>query len=358
MSLIANGSDTKCYVCDRVITDTLISNSVGIDGKNINTDVMTVQQLLNAVPAIAGGPTPLLKEDGLCGPKTQSAISAYQQRVLGWSDGRVDPNGRTINSLCQYILNTPTVPYGTIGAYQKGSGVVKDDPKLGADSILVGLMCMRTLEPFIHNLRWKFTRTDAKFIAFIDKHFATGTQKVTTSDIHHLQQVVGAIHHYIARFNAFGKLPIENVVLYNSDPPGDTIAWTVRGGDKMTTRQVQIYMDKKTGKITKNPGQSIWLTSLFANESGYAKHWVMLHELAHFVGARDGSYNKIDDYSYAFEKNFLKIPKFQKLHNAESISLFMLEYCLGTDMIAGLPRIQLVKDHFIKSPKVNAGQIV
>jgi hypothetical protein len=75
-----------------------ISASVGrMGGVNRYKDVVTVQELLNQVPITSGGPSPPLKIDGICGPKTIKGIQVFQIKHFGWSgaDGRVDPDGPT-----------------------------------------------------------------------------------------------------------------------------------------------------------------------------------------------------------------------------------------------------------------------
>lgn len=86
-----------------------ISKSVGKGAYNIKADVRTVQQLLNGVPAQQGGPAAKLAEDGLMGPKTQTAITNFQVAQLGWGDGRVDPGKQTIQKLNN---PGPVVPLG------------------------------------------------------------------------------------------------------------------------------------------------------------------------------------------------------------------------------------------------------
>jgi hypothetical protein len=79
-----------------------ISASVGsMGGRNRPPDVITVQQLLNRVPLGQGCPFPELQVDGLCGFKTISAILRFQLQHFGWQgrDGRVDPDGRTLEKL-------------------------------------------------------------------------------------------------------------------------------------------------------------------------------------------------------------------------------------------------------------------
>jgi hypothetical protein len=356
MTVIKRIGREGCPTGGKIVTDHPIAASVGTGGGNIRGDVKTIQQLLNAVPPLAGGPSKILLEDGLIGPKTQEAIAKYQKQVLGWSDGRIDPQGPTIGKLTQYIVGTPAVPYGKLGAPQSGSpGAAASSPgpapsTLGADSIAVARICMRVLEPRLNLLRWKLTHGYPTMMALLNKHFAHHKENVLDADVAHIQKILAGIHRYIARFNAFGILPLDNVILFSPAPAGNLIAWTVRGGDKMSTSQIQIYEDH--GVVSKNPGQSIWLTSLFADQPSHEKHWTVLHEFCHFVGPRDGFFTAINDNAYAFESNFLSLSKFSRLHNAESLSLFFLECCLGTDAIARLPRLKSVLSHFNAFPKV------
>ena len=77
-----------------------IAGSVGRGGRNYPaSDVMTVQYLLNCVPATQGGPTKELAVDGAAGPKTIGAIEGFQRKLGGFADGRVDPGGATLRAL-------------------------------------------------------------------------------------------------------------------------------------------------------------------------------------------------------------------------------------------------------------------
>ena len=79
-----------------------INGSVGAGGRNVAHDVVTVQYLLNCVPAGQGGPVPELAVDSMVGPKTIGAIRAFQLARFGHADGRVDPGARTIQTLQSY----------------------------------------------------------------------------------------------------------------------------------------------------------------------------------------------------------------------------------------------------------------
>jgi len=85
--------------------------SVGMGGKNLPDDTLTVQQLLNKVPGFEGGPVPILAEDSKCGPLTKGAIQKFQLKHFGWkgADGRVDPDGPTLAKLNEFDKQ-PEVP--------------------------------------------------------------------------------------------------------------------------------------------------------------------------------------------------------------------------------------------------------
>lgn len=77
-----------------------IERSVGNKGLNKRADVELIQTLLNCYIK-QFTPSLLLVADGKCGKKTIDAITIYQGSVLKLKrpDGRVDPNGKTFNTL-------------------------------------------------------------------------------------------------------------------------------------------------------------------------------------------------------------------------------------------------------------------
>jgi len=81
--------------------DRKILKRVGEGGSNLHQDVVTVQELLNGVSPEQGGARPLLKVDGICGPKTKHGIQVFQLKHFGWklADARVDPEGATLRKL-------------------------------------------------------------------------------------------------------------------------------------------------------------------------------------------------------------------------------------------------------------------
>lgn len=81
-----------------------ISGSVGKQGKNRQSNVKLVQQLLNRS---RGGGQFLLRVDGYCGPRTISAIEEFQLHYLKFRrpDGVVEPSGPTIAALSALAAN-------------------------------------------------------------------------------------------------------------------------------------------------------------------------------------------------------------------------------------------------------------
>lgn len=76
-----------------------VAKAVGPGMPNDADDVTTVQELLNAVPAAAGGPATKLTVDGLFGTLTEAAIRGFQRTQFGSDDGIVSAGKRTVRRL-------------------------------------------------------------------------------------------------------------------------------------------------------------------------------------------------------------------------------------------------------------------
>ena len=363
MSLIANSPRRKCFFCSNEATDRPIGGSVGKGGTNNKADVRAVQVFLNSTPPQNGGPAFLLAEDGIVGPKTQAAIDKFQTKVLPRPDGRIDSHGPTIKALTALICDSPSVPAGRLGldgrpGQAAGSPSTPPTPaQTGPGMVVEGKQILKDLERTLLLLRFKLLHQTPTTMAWLNKHFETAKVKVTSNDASTLLRIVSAIHFQVSRANAFGAQGIDSIIMFDPKADPDVIAWTVRGGDKLSTKQFQIYVEK--GVNIKAPGHTVFLGPIFANQPApVEKQWTVIHEMCHFVGARDGTGLEINDNAYAFEGHFLTIGKFFKLHNAESISLMILEFAVGTAAIVATPRLTKFKSHFDVFPKVVGGQIV
>jgi hypothetical protein len=83
---------------------------------------MTVQALLDRVPFVEGGPSPLLAVDGLCYGKSLQAIGRFQKIGCGfqWPDQRIEPNRRTWNRLVEYAEEDKPSQVATIRCFPAG----------------------------------------------------------------------------------------------------------------------------------------------------------------------------------------------------------------------------------------------
>jgi len=362
MSLVANSQFRKCFFCSNP-TDKPIGGSVGKGGANRKADVQIVQAFLNSTPPQDGGPALLLGEDGIIGPKTQAAIDKFQAKVLTRTDGRIDADGPTIKALMALIRDSPSVPAGRLGLDGRpgqAAGSPSTPPKpaqTGLQMVAEGKQILKNLERSLMSLRFKLVHQSPTTMAWLNKHFETAKVKVTPNDAGMLLRIVMAIHFQVSRANAFGAHGIDSIIMFDAKSGPGIIAWTVRGGDKLSTKQFQIYVEN--GVNIKAPGHTVFLGPIFTNQPApIEKQWTVIHEMCHFVGPRDGAGLEIDDNAYAFQGHFLAIGKFFKLHNAESISLMILEFAVGTAAIASTPRLAKFKSHFDAFPKVVNGDIV
>jgi len=80
--------------------------------RNYPDDVKKVQEALNRFPPLEGGPSPKLVVDGIVGPKTSGAISAFQRKQfgIGKADGVVDVGMRTDERLAGVTSTYGSLP--------------------------------------------------------------------------------------------------------------------------------------------------------------------------------------------------------------------------------------------------------
>src|SRR5690606_10509175 len=87
-----------------------LSKSVGQAASNLPADVLVVQVNLNRIPNLRGGPVIPLATDSRVGPLTIGAIAKFQRHHFGWSDGRIEPSGKTFQQLEMELNSLPVVP--------------------------------------------------------------------------------------------------------------------------------------------------------------------------------------------------------------------------------------------------------
>jgi hypothetical protein len=322
----------KCLPPFKPVPPSIITARVGLGQSNKKNEVLLVQQLLNSVAPGDGGPDPKLVEDGIVGSKTNAAIVKFQKKIMGgFADGRVDPSGKTINALRDKVTKTAEV--GKIGLK---SSFPED--RLGGGAVPLALGQLKLLQPNLLSLSFRLSRGSNSVKALAAKHFTNPGE--TDNDMDRLATILRDIRVFIDRANAFGNIQAANVILF-FDQPG-LLGFTVRGGDKMTTDDMQIYTESD-GTARNYPGQSIFITNAWKNTSLPEQQLTLIHEFCHFVGDRDDpppplppNPNKIDDHAYLDNPLMSHLNKDAKLRNAESLALFFLEFCIGTHPVLSI----------------------
>lgn len=111
-----------------------ITSSVGkIGNPNMAADVRTVQEMLNNVDSMWGGPDPKLVVDGKTGPKLVAAIQAFQAENVGSSmeAGKVSPYGETLAMLNTYDPYPAVTGCSNLKCPHGGAVTAKAIPKPG-----------------------------------------------------------------------------------------------------------------------------------------------------------------------------------------------------------------------------------
>jgi peptidoglycan hydrolase-like protein with peptidoglycan-binding domain len=111
---LAHSFGGACFNVQSPSTGLSIGGSVGASGANRTADVRLIQGALNMIPPGNGGANPALAVDGLSGPKTVAAITKFQGGHTTVVDGRVDPNGPTLQAL-DMELGGAVVPVAASG---------------------------------------------------------------------------------------------------------------------------------------------------------------------------------------------------------------------------------------------------
>lgn len=276
--------------------------------RNLSDDVKTIQQALNqvALKGEPGGPSPLLVVDGIKGPKTQAAIFNFQRlQVKGINaDGLVEPDKKTI-----LRLNEIAAPLSRADL----------NAKLAASLPLVQL----ALTAAIANVTAIITSGPgptgpAAFAADrLNRHFrlsdldpsGQGESRITLFQTYLEMSLV------VNRPDLFDLFQAEDA--FSIDRANPKIALTRKQG----------VFEPAIIDGADNPARHIRLGLGFFTPSvspDFAA-FIIIHELAHFTGRRDGE--DIEDHGRGwFDDLFIRPLKADKrLANADSYASFAHE---------------------------------
>jgi len=123
-----------------------ILQSVGRNGINRRDDVIAIQKQLNVI--IQQLALPPLTVDGSAGSKTIAAIEEFQRRIakLSLPDGRVDPNGRTLEALNTAAGETEPDALRPVPVAPGGGTSVTYNSSVPADRRIVSSYAIKVIE--------------------------------------------------------------------------------------------------------------------------------------------------------------------------------------------------------------------
>ncbi len=293
--------------------DATIQFSVGLNGVNRRADVETVQTLLNIASARTGVPKKLLKVDGWIGPLTVAAIHEFQKANFGSSDGRVDPNQKTIRRLNEIAKSSPaptpappTPPVLT--------------PRERAFEVLPLATMWVTLASVHLNIllaSFKMTKTaDPGQHAMVNTHFHLDREPAKLEA--NLQELI-RLYGLMVRTYA----DAQTIFLDGPATPDSPFADAPMGGFQLPGTQFH--------RITFRPG--------FVNCGPNTRAAMLVHEGAHFVGG----INEISHFAMEFPapdgqaqgkgnvRNYSQLLTKEAMRNASSFAAFAIHAATGTD---------------------------
>jgi len=274
--------------------------------RNQASDVRIIQEALNQVArkGAAGGAAPSLKVDGICGPRTKAAISRFQQVQLKIFDGVIEPNKKTIIRLNEII-----------------EPVSDEDLR---NKLLLALPLVRlAIGAALRNLQ-----------AVIANGPATTGPAATASDRlnrHFRLNTLSASSQAEARIDLFGTFTRFNTVISNPQVFNIDVAdeFDLNKSDpQIALTTLQGFFEE--GAVDKSNGRRLDRIHLglgfFAPRvNGDFAAFIILHELAHFIGRANGQ--DIDDFGKGwFDDLFVKpLSAVERLSNADSYAGFAHE---------------------------------
>lgn len=288
-----------------------ISASVGVGAPNRHGDVLTVQRLLNRVPASEGGPIPKLVEDGICGPKTVGAIRQFQTRQFGSSDGRVDPGQKSLRKLEAF----DEIPGWKPNLAPEAAEAIPDALRLIATARAHLATARLAFDPELGGTDGLFGSMRAAAAAIVNRHFHLDKSANPLADTEFIDAAFSrmqvAIGHVPAGLWIFEDDP--------GEPPDPSFAYAFAGGYFHLRNVAQIEKKKKVYL------DRIYLCRRLVAYDHDTIVYVMVHELGHFVGALGGTMDAIDDHAYAHKTGYENLPPQKAVRNADSYSQYAWE---------------------------------
>ena len=280
--------------------------------RNLPDDVKTIQEVLNQVTVLGveGGPVPFLAVDGIKGPKTQAAILNFQRVQVKaiTADGLIEPGKQTI-----LRLNEIVAPVSKFDL----------NAKLAASLPLVRV----ALAAAVQNLTAVITGGSGAPRAAaaedrLNRHFKLDTLDVSRQSesrvtLFETYSEMALVVNQPDLFGMFGAIDAFDVDRGNAKIALTTVQGVfqplLKGGEDNPARHIRLGLGFFAPSVTPE----------FAA-------FILIHELAHFTGRRDGE-RIVDNGRGWFDDVFIKpLTAPQRLLNADSYASFGHECRTGS----------------------------
>ena len=275
------------------VEDLYISGSVGVGGRNVERDIIRVQNVVNRIPESLGGAGMSLNESGRADAATIAAIKKFQRFHFGSEDGRVDAGGRTQAKLSSLL----PAKIERLKATQPYLSQARDCILAAQTKVLIAATELRTGGGGIGGTR---------NLDLIDKHFEVRKSSDPSGVLSHIKNIYTTMLAVFQRpggllgWSAFEGEPFSDPNLY---------AFTLYGGYRLAGRyDAWARLD------------TIYLSKGLDGAGADQRIATIVHELAHFVGPEYG--DLITDYGYGWldDPKISRLTPYQKQHNADCFS--------------------------------------
>ena len=333
-----------------------ISGSVGRGGRNSVDDVKAIQAALNGKDVTDGGPTMKLAVDGIVGPRTIAAIERYQNRHLGWADGRIDPDGPTIHALNGGGVATaqkhkpnpqPAPPKATPAqnkAFIEKIGTLLPRARhwvtsaqfridMADDFLRRGKVNPKDQFPSLHDI-------GKSELALFNKYFRSNEQShaVQVQQLNKVRRIYDSMQTVLTESLLAAPMFGWGLGYFQPDPADGTlaasgyVAYTFYGGwlRRRKDGKPRLSADDNYAGAGDLRQDTIFfpIGKLLAKSDNFMLETI-IHELAHFVGPGGPNHpERIGDYTYDTKADFLTVKNKVAIHTAESYGYFAAESAL------------------------------
>ncbi len=335
-----------------------ISASVGEGGENDPDDTTTIQTLLNNVPITAAGPHPLLAVDGKVGRLTIGAIRKFQARHLGWSDGRVDPDGPTLPELHSFSPNPDADGLDRSNPNQRRRAHVSvmAETIRRATAISVLPDARKVIRKTLLELDLVVLKLTKQALQIEDIFRGTGPEQ-RAFRVFNQHFAISKLSTNAARKSLdFVRMTYATMRATLDQRPG------FFGGDPFGANMVEVdpiteYVPKLEHAFAYSPLQTanqqklrrlgvtpyrIYFTNLIDKSSRDFYLYAVIHELAHFVD--DEKKVMIQDHAYGWENRYQTLPHALRIRNADCYSAAAFDLALGNTRLAAIyPQLRVIE---------------